>query len=163
MNTRHDIVIITNDARVVGGEVDGLVCELRGEVGQVPLALQPGPVGRRDLLLLQQRPVNCLAIETSWVMWGQIRGGYLEEGVRHYLDKPRLSVAAEPVSWVLVQEALEDRSSLDGQWPRDPDGLLQYDLRNYVTTLDYFTKIFNKEIVYIKKKILILVLKIHSK
>ena len=65
MNTRHDIVIITNDARVVGGEVDGLVCELRGEVGQVPLALQPGPVRRRDLLLLQQRPVNCLAKETS--------------------------------------------------------------------------------------------------
>ena len=51
---------LTDDARVVGGEVDGLVCELRGEVGQVPLTLQPGPVGGRDLLLLQQRPVNRL-------------------------------------------------------------------------------------------------------
>ncbi len=48
-------------------------------------------------------------------MRGQIRGGYLEEGVSHNLDKPGLSVAAEPVSWVLVQEALEDRSSLNGQ------------------------------------------------
>ena len=34
-----NISIITDDPRVVGSEVDGLVCELGGEVGQVPLAL----------------------------------------------------------------------------------------------------------------------------
>ena len=55
---------LTDDARVVGGEVDGLVCELWGEVCQVPLVLQPRPVRGRDLLLLQQRPVNGLRIET---------------------------------------------------------------------------------------------------
>ena len=53
---------VTDDAHVVGVEVDGLVCELQGEVGQDPLALQPGSVRRRDLLLLQQRRVNSLAI-----------------------------------------------------------------------------------------------------
>ena len=42
-------------------------------------------------------------------------GAYLEEGVSHDFDEAGLSVAAEPVSWVLVQEALEDGSSLDGQ------------------------------------------------
>ena len=56
--------LLTDDARVVGCEVDGLVCELRGEVCQVPLALKPRPVRGRDLLLLQQRPVNSLRIET---------------------------------------------------------------------------------------------------
>ena len=56
---------VTDDDPVVGGEVDGLVCELQGEVCQDPLALQPGSVRRRDLLLLQQRRVNSLAIETS--------------------------------------------------------------------------------------------------
>ena len=56
-------ILLTDDARVVGGEMDGLVCELRGEVCQVPLALQPRPVRGRDLLLLQQRPVDSLRIE----------------------------------------------------------------------------------------------------
>ena len=60
--------LLTDDARVVGSEVDGLVRELGREVGQVPLALQPGPVGGRDLLLLQQCPVNGLAINTWSVM-----------------------------------------------------------------------------------------------
>ena len=97
--------------------MDGLVCELRGEVCQVPLALQPRPVRGRDLLLLQQRPVNSLRIETLG-QYLYVRSGlraYLEEGVSHDLDKARLSVAAKPVGWVLVQEALEDGSSLDGQ------------------------------------------------
>ena len=78
----------TDNSRVVRGEVDGLVGELRREVGEVPLALQPGSVGGRDLLLLEQRPVD-----------------RLEEGVRHDLNKPGLAVTAESVCGVLVQES----------------------------------------------------------
>ena len=59
-----NISVFTDDPRVVGSEVDGLVCELWGEVGQVHLALQSGPVRGRDLLLLQQCPVNGLTINT---------------------------------------------------------------------------------------------------
>ena len=33
------ISIITDDPRVIGSEVDGLVSELGGEISQVPLAL----------------------------------------------------------------------------------------------------------------------------
>ena len=82
-----NISVFTDDPRVVRSEVHGLVCELWGEVGQVPLALQSGPVRGRDLLLLQQCPVNGLTINTlSLIIIGQIRV-YLEEGVSHNLDK----------------------------------------------------------------------------
>ena len=39
--------------RVVRRELHRLVGELRREVGEVPLALEPRPVRRRDLLLLE--------------------------------------------------------------------------------------------------------------
>ena len=78
----------TDNSRVIRGEVDGLVGELGREVGEVPLALQPGSVGGRDLLLLEQRPVD-----------------RLEEGVSHDLHKPGLAVTAESVCGVLVQES----------------------------------------------------------
>ena len=82
-----NISVFTDDPRVVRSEVHGLVCELWGEVGQVPLALQSGPVRGRDLLLLQQCPVNGLTINTlSLIIIGQIRV-YLEEGVSHDLYK----------------------------------------------------------------------------
>ena len=93
MSNTKDVKVLllsyrTDDSRVIRGQVDGLVRELGREVGEVPLALEPGSVGGRDLLLLEQRPVD-----------------RLEEGVRHYLHKPGLAVAAESVGRVLVQES----------------------------------------------------------
>jgi hypothetical protein len=68
----------------------------------------PGPVGRRDLLLFQQLPLNGL-----------------EEGVGGDLHEPGLLVAAQAVSRVLVEEPLEDAGRLHRQRPRDPDSFLQ--------------------------------------
>ena len=44
---------INRYSRVVGRELHRLVGELRGEVGEVALALEARAVGRRDLLLLE--------------------------------------------------------------------------------------------------------------
>ena len=68
----------------------------------------PGPVGGRDLLLLQQLPLDGL-----------------EEGMGHDLHESRLLVAAQAVSRILVEESLQDARRFHGQGPRDPDGLLQ--------------------------------------
>ena len=43
-------------------------------------------------------------------------GAYLEEGVSHDFDKAGLSVAAEPVSWVLVQEACSVKMNCPIVW-----------------------------------------------
>lgn len=64
INSEHDCIneafvkiskssVILLGLRVVWRELHRLVGELRGEVGEVPLALQPRPVRRRDLLLLE--------------------------------------------------------------------------------------------------------------
>ena len=51
----EDNTVIKNrmGLRVVRRELHRLVGELRREVGEVPLALEPRPVRRRDLLLLE--------------------------------------------------------------------------------------------------------------
>ena len=54
------LVNLSNDAGVVWSQVDWLVCELRREVSQISLTLKPRSVRRRNLLLLQQSPVNGL-------------------------------------------------------------------------------------------------------
>ena len=58
----------------------------------------PWTVRRRDLLLLQQLPLD-----------------RLEERVGHDLHEAALLVAAEPVSRVLVEEPLQDTGGLHGQ------------------------------------------------
>ena len=54
-NSLEDNTAIKNrmGLRVVRRELHRLVGELRREVGEVPLALEPRPVRRRDLLLLE--------------------------------------------------------------------------------------------------------------
>ena len=76
------------------------------------------PVRGWNLLLLQQCPVDCL-----------------EERVGHYLDKPGLSVASEPVSWVLVQEALEDGEHYI--WCTDQVMTVKYRCTKLVLTVHY--------------------------
>merc|ERR1712117_172110 len=73
------LIDLSDEAWVVRRELHRLVGELRREVGEVPLALEPWPVRRRDLLLLEQFPLDGL-----------------EEGVGHDLHEAGLLVAAQP-------------------------------------------------------------------
>ena len=98
------LVNFTNNIWIIRSKLDGLVSELWREVGQVSLTLQPGPVGRWDLFLLQQSPVYGLQT------FNQLNDNCffpvpnLEEGVSHYFNKARLSVTAQPVRRILVEE-----------------------------------------------------------
>ena len=54
------LVDVADDAGIVWSEMNWFISELWRKVCQVSLTLQPGTIRRRNLLLLQQSPVNCL-------------------------------------------------------------------------------------------------------